>query len=62
MTAETKKHDDRDKKTWRQRQVTHGKTKLGKTETKKHTAETKKRVAKTKKHAAETKQHIRTST
>ena len=29
MTAETKKHDDRDKKTWRQRQVTHDKTKLG---------------------------------
>ena len=50
------------RKTLRQRQVTHGKTKLGKTETKKHMAETKKHVAETKKHAAETKKHIRTST
>ena len=52
----------RDKKTLRQRQVAHGKTKLGKTETKKHTTETKKHVAETKKHGAETKKHIRTST
>ena len=43
MAAETKK-------TLRQRQVAHGKTKLGKTETKKHTAETKKHTAETKKH------------